>query len=596
MSDEVRETAAVYQVEEPLDPCVTPPPIPADLLPLIRLLEYADGFTLAFLVHNVPVEADRLVDLLLAELASRGRPGRVVRLRGQAVDLLSEIERVDQEPNRPLFVLGFERSIPSGQEFPPALTHLNMARENFRDLPFPVVLVLPDYALTKLAREAQDFWAWRSGVFEVPSEALEPVGRQTIEELIDSPLEMSRPAALRHLRVLESLLAKSQARQGDTRKERLDLHRRLGALLHRLGDDAEAASHLKKAVTLARELPARLALAECLGLLSRTLAGRGDSHEALSVVQESVHLWGALASENPQRNLPFLADSLDNFANQLAEVGEREKALEVSQEAVSIVRALASENPGRHLAEQARSLNNLSGHLSRLGRQEEALDVTLESVELLRALAREAPERYAGDLAAALRNLSLSLSEIDRFQAALAVLREAAEIYRRLFKKDPHRFGNPLARSLIDLAVSSFPLGDRERVVAAAREALQIPTSLMLGGSLEDRENLAIGLFSLYNALTNVGDDEAAYAAIWKRVEVDRSVVDDDPDHSAIPKTSALSALAELQLARGESGAARETLLEAVELVEPVAIGCPDGLEHLLWERLKQKLENLPKV
>ncbi len=33
------------------------------------------------------------------------------------------------------------------------------------DVPHPILFFLPDYALTRLAKYAPDFWAWRRGVF-----------------------------------------------------------------------------------------------------------------------------------------------------------------------------------------------------------------------------------------------------------------------------------------------------------------------------------------------------------------------------------------------------------------------------------------------
>ena len=33
-------------------------------------------------------------------------------------------------------------------------------------MPHPLVIWLPDYAVTAVAALAPDFWAWRSGVFE----------------------------------------------------------------------------------------------------------------------------------------------------------------------------------------------------------------------------------------------------------------------------------------------------------------------------------------------------------------------------------------------------------------------------------------------
>src|SRR5947199_6501299 len=141
----------------------------ADLVPLLRLLARAKGFALAFVKCNVLTQRERLVDDVSQSLKAKGRTVQRLDLSEPVVDLLEEILRLSPPlaSEDVLFLLGFERSIPAEVDFPPALVKLNLSREHFRNLPCPLVIVLPDYALTQLARPAPDFWAWRSGVFEV---------------------------------------------------------------------------------------------------------------------------------------------------------------------------------------------------------------------------------------------------------------------------------------------------------------------------------------------------------------------------------------------------------------------------------------------
>ena len=65
---------------------------------------------------------------------------------------------------------GLESGIPYDQPNSRILAELNLGRDLFpRDVPSPLVIWLPDYAVTAVARFAPDFWAWRSGVFEFTS-------------------------------------------------------------------------------------------------------------------------------------------------------------------------------------------------------------------------------------------------------------------------------------------------------------------------------------------------------------------------------------------------------------------------------------------
>ncbi|MGL5060794.1 MAG: tetratricopeptide repeat protein, partial [Microcoleus sp.] len=59
-----------------------------------------------------------------------------------------------------------EKSIGKFGEYPPVLQDLNWVRDAYKkSVPHPILFVLPDYAITRLAKFAPDFWAWRSGVF-----------------------------------------------------------------------------------------------------------------------------------------------------------------------------------------------------------------------------------------------------------------------------------------------------------------------------------------------------------------------------------------------------------------------------------------------
>src|SRR5207237_338124 len=159
---------------------------------------YAEGFWLGFVKSNTPAQRRRLAALckdLLEPLKIRVLE---IELTEPITDLLPVLrERLAQEhaalnedmpPSEApaptseastsssqtklaIFVYGLERSIPSREAYPPLLSSLNLNRELFRQqVPHPLLLWLPDYALTALARKAPDFWAWRSGLYEFAPE------------------------------------------------------------------------------------------------------------------------------------------------------------------------------------------------------------------------------------------------------------------------------------------------------------------------------------------------------------------------------------------------------------------------------------------
>src|SRR5947209_19890995 len=188
----------------PSNPETTAEPDDVIVRRLARSLDYAEGFWLGFAKSNAPAQRRRLAALckdLLEPLKVRVLE---IELTEPVTDLLPVLrERLAQEhaahdadaPSSEtsattsdahaltgeasaqsqlklaFFVYGLERPIPSREAYPPLLSSLNLNRELFRQqVPHPLLLWLPDYALTALARKAPDFWAWRSGLYEFAPE------------------------------------------------------------------------------------------------------------------------------------------------------------------------------------------------------------------------------------------------------------------------------------------------------------------------------------------------------------------------------------------------------------------------------------------
>ncbi len=131
--------------------------------------ELSEGFYIGFV--EIAQEGD---DALVVQiLESRPVPGVQwiplqlddpdLRHFGDAVN--QALEPIPRQPDHKavLLVCGLEKSIGGYGEYPPILVNLNSARDSYnRLLPYPILFLLPGYALTRLMRFAPDFWDWRS--------------------------------------------------------------------------------------------------------------------------------------------------------------------------------------------------------------------------------------------------------------------------------------------------------------------------------------------------------------------------------------------------------------------------------------------------
>ncbi len=305
-------------------------PLPEDeLLPLLRLLRRAQGFALAFVRSNLPVDSRRIVKELTERLSAGDIDVRELRLTEPERDLHGRLAGLTPPlaQGQAVVVTGLEHSIPSGEEVPPALDRLNRSRELFRDLPCPLVLVLPEYALTQLARQAPDFWAWRSGVFETRSVApLRDEAALSRELPTESGLEnLSNEQKLAHLEVLQETLARHERQGPDNDPDRSYLSYRIAHLLWVLGDVVEAEVYARRALTYAGDDDRARGVA--LRKIADILGARGELDEALRIRQgEELPLFEKLGDVHER------AITLGQIADIFQARGEMDEALRIRQE------------------------------------------------------------------------------------------------------------------------------------------------------------------------------------------------------------------------------------------------------------------------
>ena len=140
---------------------------------LLTFVDFAEGFSIAFVGINFPPEAGILIESLKShpqceeiQFETLNFPDRNLRfLRDEIVKILSTIE-CDRTKKLVLILRGLENSIGVFGDYPPVLTDLNFVRDAYStSVPHPIIFILPDYAITRIAKFAPDFWAWKSGVF-----------------------------------------------------------------------------------------------------------------------------------------------------------------------------------------------------------------------------------------------------------------------------------------------------------------------------------------------------------------------------------------------------------------------------------------------
>ena len=145
---------------------------------LLAMLDLSQGFTIAFAECNFWQDGVALVAALNEEIASDTEWAELQLeswefndpdLRYLLDELVKRLETLPRQEGKKLVLVlsGLENAIGVVGDYPPFLVDLNFVRDAYaRMVPHPVVFVLPDYAITRVANFAPDFWAWKSGVFK----------------------------------------------------------------------------------------------------------------------------------------------------------------------------------------------------------------------------------------------------------------------------------------------------------------------------------------------------------------------------------------------------------------------------------------------
>jgi tetratricopeptide (TPR) repeat protein len=304
---------------------------------LATFAQIYQGFTLAFAEVNFALDVQVLLKVLKNHPRCQDVHFVVIEITDPELEfvlleLKEGLQQATLEPDKKIVivVLGLERAIGfvETEKTPEVLENLNFARNVFTEqLPYPIIFVLPDYAVTRLARGARDFWAWASAVIAFRS------GRQTIEQVHRQVLEPKRsfssdakPVKQERIDTLLRLLTQYQPTLGKPDAEvaplRLNILEELANAYLSLCDGQKAEHFFTEALSLAQSLGNQWTQANALFGLGRTLALLGSHYEALKHYEQVLGLFKVL-------------DDRLNEANTLHEIGDMLQLLRRSQEALN---------------------------------------------------------------------------------------------------------------------------------------------------------------------------------------------------------------------------------------------------------------------
>ena len=301
---------------------------------LLTFIDFAADFTVGFVEVNFLPNVEMLIQSLQADPSCQEIQFEVMDfsqqpdlrfLRDEIVQRLPAIERhPDQKLVLLVLVLKEAIGVNLQGDYPPVLQDLNFVRDAYkRTVPHPILFFLPDYAITRLAKFAPDFWAWRSGVFlfQTPQVTKDYARAETLDS--DRSGSSGLPESPERIALLESLLMDCRPSPGRATTT-ADLST-CNTLLHQLGvaylsrrEAAKAQDYLQEALTLAQQRDDAPLAAEITQVLGQTLAQQRQFEAAERAYQSALAQFRHLGNQRGEANtLFYLGDvelDLRNFA------------------------------------------------------------------------------------------------------------------------------------------------------------------------------------------------------------------------------------------------------------------------------------------
>jgi len=267
---------------------------------LLAFVQMSRGFKVGFIEVNFPPDVDLLMIALSEHPKCEGIQFEVLRfadpdLRFLLEAIKDELCKIEIQADKKLVLVlqGLEKAIAYSGDNPPILTNLNYARDSFPvAIPHPVLFALPDYAVTRLAQFAPDFWAWTSSTlkFQTPPETRDRLTSEVSSYFNDPNRYFAKPERSDRIDLLERLLQEYPEDTEASSRTRLELLNQLGKSHQSIREFEKAKFYFQQAINLSCEINYKRGEANSLEDLGIVNCKTREFEQAKLHLQESLSI------------------------------------------------------------------------------------------------------------------------------------------------------------------------------------------------------------------------------------------------------------------------------------------------------------------
>jgi tetratricopeptide (TPR) repeat protein len=267
---------------------------------LLAFIQMSRGLKIGFIEVNFPPDIDKVITAIAEHPKCASIQFAVLRFDDRDMRFLlegikTELLKISIEPDKKLVLIlqGLEKAIAYSGDNPPILTNLNYARDSFPiAVPHPLLFALPDYAVTRFAQFAPDFWAWTSSTFKFQTlpETRDRLTAEVSDYSHDPNRYFPKPEQGDRIDLLERLLQEYPEDTEASSRTRLELLNQLGNTHRSIREFDKAKFYFQEAINLSSELDDKPSEAKALFKLGGIYFDLREFNEASLLFERSLNL------------------------------------------------------------------------------------------------------------------------------------------------------------------------------------------------------------------------------------------------------------------------------------------------------------------
>ncbi|WP_293359475.1 MULTISPECIES: tetratricopeptide repeat protein [unclassified Microcoleus] len=470
-----------------------------------------DAFDLGFIDCNFARDRDAIIQALISHPDCQEMQFEIwdfpdPEMRFLLDEILKVLPTVKVQPDKKLIfiVRGVENAIGMTGEYPPMLVDFNWVRDAYPVMvPHLMLFCLPDYAITRVATYAPDFWAWNSGtfVFKTPANTRDDAISQTLDASkgisnCEVPEKQERIDLLKRLLIEYAPSNGREETPGDL-KTRIRVLNDLGIAYRSRSEYKAAKYHLEQALDLAKDDEdlgdIKANTLHELAIIERNL---GEIEKAITLETQAMEIFERIG------DIKMKAATLHQLAGIYANQGEVENAIAFYQQSLELKEKIGD------VQGKAATLHNLAIIYANQGEVEKAIAFYQQSLEL---------KEKIGDVqgkAATLHQLAGIYANKGEVEQAIAFYQQSLELKEKI--------GNVQgkAATLHNLAIIYANQGEVEQAIAFYQQSLELKEKI------GDVQGKAATLHNLAIIYANQGEVEQAIAFYQQSLELEEKIGD----------------------------------------------------------------------